>query len=199
MANCVGFPWPPKLTLCIARLCAFDSQFPRSTLCITELVWTCFGSPCWPSASRGLCAFVSSHCLHSLSRGLFVLLSAVQGGLCVLPKSVCLPSIGTPVPLFALAVFVCRLPEPTLCAARIVCAGWVCMPHHSVPGARTHHLFGATVHELLRAEKYSFLCLLPFKSLLCLVLEDFPAPLWAYLLGSFPVCGNSCFRVPSLS
>ena len=134
MATCVGFPRPPKLTLCIAGLCAFDSQSPRSTLCITGLVWTCFGFPCWPSASRGLCAFVSSNCLHCLSRGLFVL-SAVQGGLCVLPRFVHLPSIGTPVPPFALPVFVCRLPGPALCAARVVRAGWGCLPHHTrLPG-----------------------------------------------------------------
>lgn len=43
------------------------------------------------------------------------------------------PPVGTPVPPFAPAV--CRrhtrLPGPALCAARVVCAGWVCTPCHS--------------------------------------------------------------------
>ena len=132
-ATCVGFPQPPKLTSVSRALCALVSA-PQAGLCIVGLVWTCFSSLCPPSASWSLCAFVSSHCLHCLSRGLFVL-SAVQGGLCVLPRFVCLPSIGTTVPPFALAVFVCRLPGPALCAARVVRAGWGCLPHHTrLPG-----------------------------------------------------------------
>ena len=96
---------------------------------VTGLVWNCFGSRCLPYASWGLCALVSFHCLHSLLRGLFVL-SAVPGGLCVLPKSVCLPSIGTPVPPFVPAVCLAsdtRLPGLALCAARVVRTGWVCL------------------------------------------------------------------------
>ena len=63
-ATCVGFPQPPKLTLCVAGLCTLVSA-PRAGLCRRGLVWTCFGSLCPPSALRGLCALVSSRCLHS--------------------------------------------------------------------------------------------------------------------------------------
>ena len=66
-----------------------------------------FGSPCLPSVSRGLCALVWSHCLPSLSRGFCILLSAVLGGLCALPKFACFPSIGTLRAYSAMAVFVC--------------------------------------------------------------------------------------------
>ena len=38
----------------------------------------------------------------------------------------------------------------------------------------------------------------PSKSPSCLVFQDFVAPLWARLWGSFPVHRNSCFRAPSL-
>ena len=65
-ATCVGFPQPPKLTLCVAELCTPVSA-GRVGLCRRGLVWTCFGSLCPPSASQGLCALVLSHCLHSLS------------------------------------------------------------------------------------------------------------------------------------
>ena len=58
-------------------------------------------------------------------------------------------------------------PGPALCAARVVCAGWMCMPHHS----RLPELLSVSCE---RAEKYSFLCLLPSKSLLCLVFQDSP-------------------------
>ena len=148
-----GLPSASKPTLCVAGFCVFDS-FPEVRPLRHGVLCTWFQFPGPASASRGLCAFVSSNCLHSLSWGLFVLLLAVQGGLCVLPKFVCLPSIGTPVPPFALAMLVCplcckgcaarvvragwaclphhtRLPGPALCAARIVCSGWVCMPQHS--------------------------------------------------------------------
>ena len=57
-------------------------------LCVAGLVWTCFGSPCSPSALWGLCAVVSFHCLHSFSQGLFVL-SAALGGLNLLFFSFC--------------------------------------------------------------------------------------------------------------
>ena len=74
-------------------LCALVSAL-RAGLCNAGLVWACFGSQGCPLRHEGLRALVSSHCLHSLSRGLFVL-SAVPGGLYALPKFVCLPSIST--------------------------------------------------------------------------------------------------------
>ena len=45
--TCVGFPQPPKLTFCITGLCTLDSQFLRSTLCITGLVYSCFNFLVW--------------------------------------------------------------------------------------------------------------------------------------------------------
>ena len=64
LAICVGFPHLPELTLCVAGLCTPVSA-PWAGLCRRGLVWTCFGSLCPPSALRGLCALVSSRCLHS--------------------------------------------------------------------------------------------------------------------------------------
>ena len=95
-ATCVGFPQPPKLILCVAGLCALDSQFPRSTLCVTRFVYTCF---------------ISLPALFVVG----VVLPAVLGGLCALPKFVCLPTMGTLVLPFAQAVFVCLVPGPALC------------------------------------------------------------------------------------
>ena len=60
LAICVGFPHLPELTLCVAGLCAFDSQFQWSTLCITGIVCTCLSSLGVHSASRGLCRLVSA-------------------------------------------------------------------------------------------------------------------------------------------
>ena len=114
-------------------------------------------------------------------------------GLC--GRAACTAQVGRP-PLcghprlpFAPDVFVRRLPGPALSAARVVCARWVCLQRHS----RFPSLFGVTVRE-----KYSFLCSLPSKSLICLIFQDFAAPLWACLWGRFPAHGNSCFRAPSL-
>ena len=141
-----------------------------------------------PSASWGQCGLVSAPRAGSLHRGVmctsFVSLPAlfVAGGylfffgLC--GRAACTAQVGKP-PLcghprlpFAPAVFVRRLPGPALSAARVVCARWVCLQRHS----RFLSLFGVTVRE-----KYSFLCSLPSKSLLCLIFQDFAAPLWARL------------------
>ena len=125
VCTCLGFQGTHSAS---PGLCALVSAL-RAGPSVTGLVWNCFGSLCLPSASWALCALVSSHCLHSLSRGLFVL-SAVPGGLCVLPKFVCLPSVGTPVPPFVPAVCLpchTQLPGLALCAAKVVCTGWVCL------------------------------------------------------------------------
>ena len=103
-------------SFCVVVTCVHPSalEFP---LRIMELVCTCLSSRGPPSRLRGLCALVSVPKVHLLCRGacvhlfhltaytlshrgLFVLLSAVPGGLCTLPKFVYLPSIGTPVPPF---------------------------------------------------------------------------------------------------
>lgn len=46
--------------------CVHLSWLPRCGFCMAGLACTCFSSPCLPSASQGLYALVSSHCLHSL-------------------------------------------------------------------------------------------------------------------------------------
>ena len=54
----------------------------------------------------------------------------------MLPKFVHLPSISTLVLPFELARFVCWLPGPALCAARVIHTGWVSRPHHTeLPGS----------------------------------------------------------------
>ena len=66
---CVHLFQLPSPALCFAGLCALVSA-PPAGLCVAGLVWTCFGSLRLPSATQGLCALVSSHCLHSLSQGI---------------------------------------------------------------------------------------------------------------------------------
>ena len=46
--------------------CVHLSWLPQCGFCMAGLACTCFSSPCLPSASQGLYALVSSHCLHSL-------------------------------------------------------------------------------------------------------------------------------------
>ena len=143
-ATCVGFPQPPKLTSVSRALCALVSA-PRAGLCIVGLVWTCFSSLCLPSASWSLCAFVSSHCLHSLSRGLFFLFPLCLEGrvrcpsLYVSPLSapqfrplrrLCLSAWAHPL-CYALARFVCPvtlgyLGLPSVLQGLCALAGCVC-------------------------------------------------------------------------
>ena len=138
----------PGHVLCVAEMCARDSA-PLAGLCITGLVRTCSSSPRLSSTLWGLCALVSSHCSHSLSWGLFVLLLAVPGGMCALPKFICLP---------------CRHPSPTLCAGCLsaVTLGFLGPPsvlqglcalagfvRRATLGSPSRRLFGATGHELL--------------------------------------------------
>lgn len=175
-ATCVGFPQPSKLSICITRLCALDSVSEICPLgcraCVhltlsspglpsvytwVGLVCTCLGFLAWPQHHRSSVDLFLL-CLHSLSWDLFFSFSAVAGGLCTLPKFVCLPSNGTPVPtlhllglsagylgylgppsmlqrLFTLAGFVCpitlgNLGQPSVLQG-LWCTGWVHMLHHS--------------------------------------------------------------------
>ena len=129
--TCVGFPQPPKLTLCVTGLCALDSQFPK----VHPESWACVHLS--HLRRRTLCVVIGLVCTCFLSvSALFVMgvtcsSSCVPEELCVLPKFVCLPSIRTPVLPFEGAMFVCQLRGPTLCAEKVVCAGWVCRTHHS--------------------------------------------------------------------
>ena len=138
----------------MSQPCEHLSQLPGHIFCAARLLCTCFSSPSWPlchGASVELsapCAYPLPHgfyvylfCLTcTLSRGLFDL-SAVPGGLCVLPKFVCLPSIGTPVPPFVTAVCPVTLGYlglPSVLQGLCVLVGFVCcvtlswvyMPRH---------------------------------------------------------------------
>ena len=77
--TCVGFPRPPKFTLCAVRLLR-TCLGVRGPLSVPELLRSCSASPGLPSA-RDLCALISCYRLHSLLWELFVL-SAVLGRLC---------------------------------------------------------------------------------------------------------------------
>ena len=138
---CVHLTQFLRSTLCVMGLvCSCLTSWPRA-LCSGDcvhvirlpwpasasrgLVWTCSSSPRPSSTLWGLCTLVSSHCSHSLSWGLFVLLLAVPGGTCALPKFICLP-LSAPQSHPLRRLFVgrhTRLPGPALCAARVVCAG----------------------------------------------------------------------------
>ena len=122
--------WPRALC---SGDCVHVIRLPWPASASRGLVWTCSSSPRPSSMMWGLCTLVSSHCSHSLSWGLFVLLLAVPGGTCALPKFICLP-LSAPQSHPLRRLFVgrhTRLPGPALCAARVVCAGWVCTPCHS--------------------------------------------------------------------
>ena len=125
VCTCLGFQGThsasPGLRALVSALLAGHS--------VTGLVWNCFGSLCLPSTSWALCALVSSHCLHSLPRGLFVL-SAVPGGLCVLPKFVCLP-LSAPQSLPLCQLFVCPVTRgylglPSVLQRLCALVGFVC-------------------------------------------------------------------------
>ena len=75
-------------------------------------------------------------------RGLFVLLKAVPGGLCALPKFVCLPSVGTSVLRFARVVFASSVLQGLCALAVFVCCTTLGSPERA-------RLFGVTVHGLL--------------------------------------------------
>ena len=112
--------WPRALC---SRDCVHVIRLPWPASASRGLVWTCSSSPRPSSTMWGLCALVSSHCSHSLSWGLFVLLLAVPGGTCALPKFYMPPPVGTPVPPFAPAV--CRPSHSASWARPLCCKGCV--------------------------------------------------------------------------
>ena len=124
LAICVGFPHLPELTLCVAGLCAFDSQFQWSTLCIAGIVCTCLSSLGVHSASRGLCRLVSapwaSILRHWASVALFRLTVPtlyVAGFMCT-----CFLSL----PTFSVSGVIC---SSFSCTRKFVCTAQVCMLH----------------------------------------------------------------------
>ena len=185
------------------------SLLPVPAICIVGLLFTCLSSLCPPSASWGFYALVSDHQTQGLCHGACVLVilacqptlyvvgmgrgregwcvlfsspwacplhpkvcvhcrglyaTAVLGppsvpqGLCVLERFVCCATPGTPSP-------------PINCRASV---GFSQLPMPAISS-------GPQSMSSLQAEKCSFLCFLPSKSLLCLVLQDSTAPLWAQL------------------
>ena len=140
-------------------LCALDSRFPRFTLCV-HMCGACVHLSWFPglaSASQVKCGLVSPLPALFVVGLIFFSFSAVAGGLCTLPKFVCLPSNGTPVPtlhplglsagylgylgppsmlqrLFTLAGFVCpntRGADQPSVLQGLWCTGWVHMLHNS--------------------------------------------------------------------
>lgn len=135
-ATCVGFPQPPS-SASVSWTCVHLAKFPRSTL--TPIVSVCalisasraralrhratvalFGSLCLPSVLR-----VYVHLLpHCVTWRLFAFLSAVLEGLCA---QVWPPSMAQARTLRRLCLSQSHsAPGPALCAARVVCTGWVC-------------------------------------------------------------------------
>ena len=129
--TCIGFPQPPKLTLCHGA-CVHLTQCPRSTLCVAGLVCPCFSSPGWPlrcGASVDLFRLTA----YILGRRGFLSFWLCREG-CVRCPSLYASPLRAPLsrPLRRLCLpHHTRLPGPALCTARVVCAGWACMPRHS--------------------------------------------------------------------
>ena len=75
----------------------------------------------------GLCALLSSHCLHSLSRGVICSSSGRVEGLRALPKLASRPSVGTPgCPLPRLCLSAGYLGPPSLLQGVCAPVGFVC-------------------------------------------------------------------------
>ena len=75
----------------------------------------------------GLCALLSSHCLHSLSRGVICSSSGCAGGLRALPKLAGRPSVGTPgCPLPRMCLSAGYLGPPSLLQGLCAPVGFVC-------------------------------------------------------------------------
>ena len=197
--------WP---LLCGA--CKHLSQLPVCTLGVTHLMCTCFSCPCLPSVLRGFCALVSSHCLHSLLRGLFLLLSA---GRVVWTAQVYMPSLyGHPSPSLCANCVCCitlgYLVLPSVLQGLNVLAGFVCCTTLSFPST----LSGATVLELLMGWKVQLSlfaalhvpALLGFQRLcsstLGLPVREFPCA-WERLLfqGSLLLLGHKLLPRTSMS
>ena len=128
----------PQVSPVYHGACVHLSLLPVPAICFVGLVFTCLSSLCPPSASRVLCAFVSSHlpdlfvtrlmCSSLDSPGL----PSVLRGLCVLQGFVHHATLG-------------YLGLPSV--SQVLCAltRFVCLPH-SVP--QVHCLGGATIREL---------------------------------------------------
>lgn len=87
------------------------------------------------------------------------------------------PPVGTPVPPFAplfVGVTLGFLGLPSVLQGLCALAGFLC---RATLGSPSRHLFGPQSMSCSRAEKCSFPCLLPSKSLLCLVFQDGTVPL----------------------
>ena len=207
--------------------CLHLSWPPRPSLWVTGLLCICLSSPGPLSASWGLYALVSDHQTQPLCHGACVLvvlacqptLYVVGAGggegragvfffhlpvltLCTLrfvcTAEVCMPWLSWAHPLCHegcvcwSGLYAVRLLAPrALQSAAGASVGFSQFPKPAVSS-------GPQSMSSLQAEKCSFLCFLPSKSLLCLVFQDSTAPLWTQLWGSFPVHGNSSgFRTPS--
>ena len=177
------------------------SQLPGPSLCIMGLVCTCLGSPDPASMPRGLCACCISLPAYPVCRrggggagkgagggegraGMFFFHLPVLT-LCTLrfvcTAEVCMPWLSWAHPLCHegcvcwSGLYAVRLLAPrALQSAAGASVGFSQFPKPAVSS-------GPQSMSSLQAEKCSFLCFLPSKSLLCLVFQDSTAPLWTQL------------------
>ena len=169
------------------------SQLPGPSLCIMGLVCTCLGSPDPASMPRGLCACCISLpaypvCRRGGGRG--------REGWCVLLSSPCAHPLHPEVCVHCRGLYAKLSWAHPLCHEGCVCWSGLYAVRLLAPRA-LQSAAGASVGfsqfpkpavssgpqsmSSLQAEKCSFLCFLPSKSLLCLVFQDSTAPLWTQL------------------
>ena len=147
-------------------------------------MWASLSPLSSPSVSRGLCALVFTLQAHPLCYRACVHLSWLMGPALCIEGFVC-TCFGSPAhPLCHRAcVSFFWLPGPTFSATRVVCTVEVCTPLHSrhpgpalcgasmgfSPFAKPAVQAGPQPVSCLCAEKCSFLCFQPSRSLLCQV------------------------------
>ena len=168
---------------------------PVPALCVVRFVCTCFLSP--PA-------------LFLVELMCFTLLSAVLRGLCVLPKFVCLPCLGTPgLPfvlqgLCGLLGFVCCASLSYLCPPSVLkglcaLARFVCLPEAYSQCLSLLSGWGHNPGAVNRLRSSTFSVYCPLKSLLCpfsKILQLTLAPIFggaSLCLGTLPVSGPTPF------
>ena len=142
-------PWGHPL---LRGACVHLSWLPEPTLCIVLLVFTCLSSPGPPSMSQGLCSLVSATWDHPLHPGAYVHLSRLPGPAVSVSGLVCTCFVSSVSSLCCRScVHLSWLSRPALWAARVVCAGEVCMlrlARHPRPTLFTGGLLWASLSSL---------------------------------------------------
>ena len=201
---CLGFWGPPSASRGLCALVSAPqawplhpassvdlSGLPLPALCVVRFVCTCFLSP--PA-------------LFLVELMCFTLLSAVLRGLCVLPKFVCLPCLGTPglpfVPqgLCGVLGFVCCASLSYLCPPSVLkglcaLARFVCLPEAYSQCLSLLSGWGHNPGAVNRLRSSTFSVYRPLKSLLCPFSKTLQLPLApifggaSLCLGTLPVSG----------